>query len=185
MTKLIGALLPLCALMAAPTALASDGQTELFVGVGYPPGDRDPASIRFGLRGAFTIAESEAVGLSAVLPLEFDTTGNDGFGFSTRTTYGVLAPSLRATIAPELVVSPYVDVGIGPALRLTQVDSVFGGGEDSQLGWSLRSTAGVRIGEAGEPGPKLLIEPIGVMKTRFGDTDLTRLSAHAGFAWTF
>ncbi len=157
-------LLTTAALIAAvPTAASAAPRANgsVLLGVGAPPGADDPATLRLAIRAEIPVVEGEVGGLGVVMPIELATSGDDGFGFSTRSSALELAPSLRGRLFPQSVVRPYLDAGFGLVHRFSQTETWFGNASRSRSTAMFRSGLGVEIGGT-EPGTvAFVLEPIG------------------------
>lgn len=156
-------MLSMLTMMCGP-ALAdvpSSGTADFVLGVGAVPGTGDPSSLRIGLRGELTALSGDVGGIGVVLPVEFGSSSDQGFGIETRNSALEIAPSVRLRLFPEFAVRPYLDLGLGLVHRFGSVDTWFGSAESNRTTFMARSALGVAIGGSEPSGVALILEPIG------------------------
>ena len=147
--------------VAMAADVSTDSSAEIVLGAGAVPGTGDPSTFRFGFRAELPVASGDVAGAGVVLPIEFGTSGEDGWGFQARYTAMELAPSMRGRLFPDSVVRPYGDLGLGIVYRFSDVDTWFGSVDSAQTAFMARSALGIEIGGRDPGSVALVLEPIG------------------------
>ena len=127
--------------------------------------DQDPASVRLSIRGELGLDEGDVLGVGFVLPVTIATTGEDGFGVSSRQTLVELPLTLRGNLFPRSPIRGYGDLGLGAAIGTRPLSEWLIEGGDSTVVFMSRAALGVEIGDP--DGLALVLEPVST-STYFG-----------------
>jgi hypothetical protein len=166
---MIGATFLIGLLLAADVAMADDDDDYVHVLLGTNSAfDGNPASMRLSIRGELGLSHGPTAGASVLLPVTITTTGESGFGFSSRQTLVEIPLSLRGRLFPNGTVRPYGDIGAGIALGTGRFDGWFFDASDTGAAFMTRAALGLEIGNP--HSISLALEPVS-WATYFSDRE--------------
>lgn len=156
---MITAIASLGLLTTTPVAHADDDDDYVQVLLGTNSAfDGNPATMRLSLRGERGLSHGPTVGSAFVLPVTITTSGETGFGLSTRQTLIEIPLSLRGRLFPNGTVRPYGDIGAGVAFGTSRLDGWFFDTSDAGVAFMTRTALGLEIGNP--HSWSLVVEPV-------------------------
>jgi len=161
----------------AGEAEVPSGGLSVLVGPSYYTED-GPERLRISARGEIGLAANDTVGLNLVIPVNLASSASDGFGWSASRTLVEVVPSARLLVGPASVVRGYGDLGVGPWLQTSRVDTVFGGVQAQRSGVLTTAALGLEVGKPEAENIKFIVEPLRV-RTYFVEGD-DKLRAELG-----
>jgi hypothetical protein len=149
----------LCVLLGSSVAVADDGDDYLHVLLGTNSAfDGNPASMRLSVRGELGLSHGPTLGASVLIPVTVTTTGESGFGFSSRQTLVEIPLSLRGRLFPNGTIRPYGDIGAGIAVGTGRFGGWLFDTSDRGAAFMTRTALGLEIGNP--QSVSLAIEPV-------------------------